>query len=65
MNGLNYEQYYNEVTKPAVEAALKLEKTRLIKKACEWFYTQLNEGCMECSNMEKFINSFKKEMEEL
>lgn len=74
-NNLNYEQYYsllkrkikchNEITKPVIDAVLELEKARFIKKACKWFYFQLNEGNMECSDIEKFINNFIKEMEEL
>lgn len=73
-SSLNYKQYYNllkrrikchnEVTKPVIDAVLELEKAKFIKKACEWLYVQLNEGNMECSNMEKFIDNFKKEMEE-
>jgi hypothetical protein len=64
MNGLNYEQYYNEVTKPAVEAALKLEKTKLIKKACDWLNNFYNEDTHSYLIKED-IDKFKKEMEEL
>lgn len=40
----------------------KQEKQKLIDKAIEWFYLQLNDGNMECRNIETFISEFKKSM---
>ena len=35
-----------------------------IEKACNFFYEQLNNGIMGCSDIKKFIDDFQKAMEE-
>lgn len=43
---------------------LALERKACITKTIEWFFIQLNEGYMQCSNIEKFVDNYKKYMEE-
>lgn len=43
---------------------LALERKACITKTIEWFFIQLNEGDMECGDIEKFVANYKKYMEE-
>lgn len=40
------------------------QKEQLMKKTCEFLYDQLNNGDMECGDIEKFIEKFKNKIEE-
>lgn len=43
---------------------LALERKACITKTIEWLCMQLNEGDMECRDIEKFVANYKKYMEE-
>ena len=43
---------------------LALERKACITKTIEWFFIQLNEGNMECRDIEKFVDNYRKYMEE-
>lgn len=43
---------------------LALERKACITKTIEWFFMQLNQGDMECGDIEKFVDNYKKYMEE-
>ena len=43
---------------------IALERKACITKTIEWFLMQLNEGDMECRDIEKFVANYKKYMEE-
>ena len=43
---------------------LELERKACITKTIEWFFIQLNDGDMECGNIEKFVDNYRKYMEE-
>lgn len=36
-----------------------IRKDAFIEKACKFLYEQLNNGTMECGNIEEFIEDFK------
>lgn len=43
---------------------LALERKACITKTIEWFFIQLNDGDMECGDIEKFVDNYRKYMEE-
>ena len=43
---------------------LALERKACITKTIEWFCMQLNEGDMECRDIKKFVDNYRKYMEE-
>jgi len=43
---------------------LALERKACITKTIEWFFIQLNDGDMECRDIEKFVDNYIKYMEE-
>lgn len=52
------------VHKDAFEKLLALERKACTTKTIEWFFIQLNEGDMQCGDIEKFVDNYKKYMEE-
>lgn len=54
-----YEDKVMEVNK-----LLELERKACITKTIEWFFIQLNDGDMECGDIEKFVDNYRKYMEE-
>lgn len=47
-----------------VNKLLALERKACITKTIEYFFIQLNEGDMQCGDIEKFVDNYKKYMEE-
>lgn len=47
-----------------LEKLAQWQKEQLMKKTCEFLYDQLNNGDMECGDIEKFIEKFKNIIEE-
>ena len=43
---------------------LALERKACITKTIEWFFIQLNDGDMECGDIKKFVDNYRKYMEE-
>lgn len=43
---------------------LALERKACITKTIEYFFIQLNQGDMVCRDIEKFVDNYKKYMEE-
>ena len=43
---------------------LALERKACITKTIEYFFIQLNQGDMQCGDIEKFVDNYKKYMEE-
>lgn len=43
---------------------LALERKACITKTIEWFFIQLNQGDMQCGDIEKFVDNYRKYMEE-
>lgn len=52
------------IDKAQANKLLSLERKACITKTIEWFLMQLNEGDMECRDIEKFVANYKKYMEE-
>ena len=57
-------EYDNETPSLIFMDGAKWQKEQTIDKACEWLYLQLNEGKMECGDIDNFVQSFKKSMKE-
>ena len=47
-----------------VNKLLALERKACITKTIEWFFIQLNQGDMQCGDIEKFVDNYRKYMEE-
>lgn len=43
---------------------LALERKACITKTIEYFFMQLNQGDMQCGDIKKFVDNYKKYMEE-
>lgn len=43
---------------------LALERKACITKTIEYFFIQLNQGDMQCGDIEKFVDNYRKYMEE-
>ena len=58
-----YSTYLYQVPDPDDESAVEYTRTDIfIEKAEEYLYKQLNEGNMECGDIETFIEDFKNYM---
>lgn len=55
--------YHKWLTPEQALKAVEIEREEVIEKACEFLYEQLNNGTMECGNIEEFIENYKKKME--
>ena len=67
MNEERYDEIKEAEKADAVVQAnklLALERKACITKTIEWFFIQLNEGDMECGDIEKFVDNYRKYMEE-
>lgn len=47
----------------AIEEAYEDGFDKAMELTCEFLYEQLNNGTMECGNIEEFIKNYKKKME--
>lgn len=47
-----------------LEKLAQWQKEQLMKKTCEFLYDQLNNGDMECGDIEKFIECYKNKMDQ-
>ena len=62
-NGKEVISYSPWITPDHARSVADIAKEEVIEKAASWLYKQLNEGTMECRDMEKFIDDFKQAME--
>lgn len=59
-----YKREWREEDEKKTKELLALEHKACITKTIEWFFIQLNEGNMECRDIEKFVDNYRKYMEE-
>lgn len=62
---LHVKKSYDLFTGYDIEQAYEDGFDKAVEFACEFLYEQLNNGTMECGNIEEFIEDFKKYMNEV
>ena len=56
--------YHEWLTPEQALCAVEIEREEMVEKVEEYLYKQLNDGYMECGDMDRLIEDFKRYMNE-
>ena len=59
-----FENNLGTISREMFELGAEWADDTMIERVCEWIYTQLNTGKIECGDIIGLIDDFKREMEE-